>query len=153
LFADDTSVFVSNGNSGTVTVLDASTGKKINDVAVGPGPRGIVSSGSAVWGATHGDDMGSRIVNGARVKKIKVGKNPAQLAFGDSAVWVTNKDSNTVTRIQIGGAGDFKTKTIKVGKAPFGIAFGAGFVWVTLSGQDEVVRLDPDSGKVVGDPI
>jgi serine/threonine-protein kinase len=154
LAVDDTSVFVSNGNAGTVTVLDASSGNRIgDDIAVGPGPRGIASNGSAVWVATMGDDSVSRIVGGTVVKKIKVGDNPAQLAFGGAALWVTNKDSGTVTRIAIGGGNDFKSKTIDVGKEPFGIAFGEGYVWVTLSGEDKVVRLDPKTGKVTGAPI
>jgi YVTN family beta-propeller protein len=32
-------------------------------------------------------------------------------------------------------------------------AFGAGYVWVTNSGDDTVMRLDPATGKQVGDPI
>lgn len=42
---------------------------------------------------------------------------------------------------------------VEVGDAPFGIGFGEGYVWVTNSGDDTVMRLDPRSGEVVGEPI
>jgi hypothetical protein len=76
------------------------------------------------------------------------------LAVDDSNVWVAQGDTGEVVRI------DRKTRdvtaTVDVGGHYAGIAIGEGFVWVfTGNGTDRgwVTRIDPDSGKVVGDRI
>jgi YVTN family beta-propeller protein len=153
--ADQNTVFVANGaaGDGTITVLDARSGKPVGDpIQVGGELRGIASSGSAVWVADRRSNTVKRIISNRVVKTIKVGKNPASVAFGANALWVTNKDSDTVSRIDLGGAGK-KVTTIKVGKQPFGATFGDGFAWITNSGDDTVMRLDPQTGKQVGKPI
>jgi YVTN family beta-propeller protein len=151
--ADESSVFVANGGDGTVSVLDARTGKPVGaPIEVGGVLRGIVSSGSAVWVADKRAGVVKRIVNGRVVKEIPVGHNPVQVAFGNQALWVTNKDDDTVSRIDLREQGNTK-KSIAVGAQPFGIAFGEGFAWVTNSKSNNVMRLDPDSGKPVGTPI
>jgi serine/threonine-protein kinase len=40
-------------------------------------------------------------------------------------------------------------KTIDVGPEPRGVAAGFGSVWVAVGGADSVVRIDPQSGKVI----
>ncbi len=153
--ADESSVFVANGEpgDGTISVLDARSGKPVGDpIQVGGELRGIASSGSAIWVADKSTNTVKRIVNNRVVKTIKVGKNPVSVAFGANALWVTNKESDTVSRVDLSGSGN-KVRTIRVGEEPYGAAFGAGFAWITNVADNTVMRLDPKTGKVVGDPI
>jgi YVTN family beta-propeller protein len=151
--ADQSSVFVANSGDGTVSVLDARTGKPVGGpIKVGGVPRGIVSSGSAVWVTDKQAGVVKRLVNGRVVKQIPVGRTPVGIAFGNQALWVTNKDGDTVSRIDLSGQGN-GVKSIPVGNQPYGIAFGEGFAWVVNSKSNNVMRLDPDSGQPVGNPI
>jgi DNA-binding beta-propeller fold protein YncE len=43
--------------------------------------------------------------------------------------------------------------TIPVGDRPLGITVGEGYVWAANQGDGTVTRIDPDSGRVAGDPI
>jgi serine/threonine-protein kinase len=153
LTADESSVFVANSGDGTVTVLDARTGKPAGaPIKVGGVLRGIVSSGSAVWVADRRAGVVKRIVHDRVVKRIPVGRTPVGIAFGDQALWVTNRDDDTVSRIDLSGQGN-TVKSIPVGREPYGIAFGEGFAWVTNSKSNNVMRLDPATGQPVGKPI
>jgi YVTN family beta-propeller protein len=151
--ADQSSVFVANSGDGTVSVLDARTGKPVGGpIKVGGVPRGIVSSGSAVWVTDKQAGAVKRIVNGRVVKQIPVGRTPVGIAFGNQALWVANKDGDTVSRIDLSGQAN-GVKTIPVGNQPYGIAFGEGFAWVVNSKSNNVMRLDPNTGAPVGSPI
>jgi YVTN family beta-propeller protein len=152
--ADDSSVFVSNGAGTKVTVLDARTGERAGaSIRVCRQPRGIVAGGTATWVVCKSGGAVRRIVNGQVTRTIAVGENPVGIAIGGNALWVTNRDSGTVSRIDLSSPEGGEAKTIEVGSEPFGIAFGEGFAWVTLSGEDKLLRLDPETGEPVGDPI
>ena len=149
---DENSVFVSNARAGTVSVIDARAGTPIGPpIRVGGFPRGIASSGTAVWVANSDDNNVDRIVNGQVIKTIPVGRQPTGVAVGANAVWVANQGDDTVSRIDLGQ--NAKVKTIRVGKAPFAIAFGLGSAWVTNRRDDTVTRLDGSTGEPIGKPI
>ena len=153
LTADENSVFVANGGDGTVTVIDARSAKVAGrPIRVGGVLRGIVSSGTATWVVDNKGGAVKRIVNSRVTTTIPVGDNPVEVAFGNKALWVTNKNDDTVSRIDLRGQGN-KEKSIPVGKQPQGIAFGEGFAWVTNAKSNNVMRLDQNTGEVVGQPI
>ena len=45
------------------------------------------------------------------------------------------------------------SRTVKVGNRPFGLGVGEGGVWVANTDDDQVRRLDPRSGRPLGEPI
>jgi streptogramin lyase len=57
-------------------------------------------------------------------------------------VWVSNRFSNTVTRIRVSDGGQ---SVVPVGAGPKGIAVGEGAVWVAASQADEITRINPQS--------
>ena len=66
------------------------------------------------------------------------------VAVGSDAVWFTDREANTVTRVDPTGL----LTTIPVGHGPSAIAIGAGAVWVADSLDDRVVRIDPSTRAV-----
>jgi DNA-binding beta-propeller fold protein YncE len=81
--------------------------------------------------------------------RIAVGRLPFTVGFGYGSAWVLNMESNSLSVIR---AGSNKAQTIPLplgaGDAALGLAVGAGGVWV-VSRDGDVVRVDPDSGRVV----
>jgi DNA-binding beta-propeller fold protein YncE len=74
------------------------------------------------------------------------GADPLVTAFGFGALWVANSDDASVSVIR---PGDPKPLTIHVDPKPFGIATGFGSVWVGSNAANDVLRIDPDTFKVV----
>jgi YVTN family beta-propeller protein len=61
---------------------------------------------------------------------IEIGSDPSGIAVGEGAVWVTDRDDNTLSRI------DLETRAVKavpVDPSPMGVATGDGVVWVASS--------------------
>jgi DNA-binding beta-propeller fold protein YncE len=44
-------------------------------------------------------------------------------------------------------------RRIALASEPHGLAFGSGFVWVALYHQSTIVRVDPDTNRILGPPI
>jgi hypothetical protein len=85
-------------------------------------------------------------------RTIRVGSGPCALAFGDGHVWVTNRLSNTVTKIRI--ADGSVAGTYAVGDWPVSIAWAAQAIWVAnhkwLPGEySTLMKIDPTSGRVL----
>jgi len=93
---------------------------------------------------------------------IQAGIQAEDIAFGDGALWVTtvgsgdlgaSSDTDAVSRI------DPETSevlaTVKVPRGPMSVAFTPEAVWVVNFGQsgDTVIRIDPKTNQIIGDPI
>ena len=93
---------------------------------------------------------------------IQPGIHVEDIALGEGALWVTTvgsgdlgapNDSDAVSRI------DPETSetraTIKVSRGPMSLAFTPRAVWVVNFGMngDTVVRIDPQTDQITGDPI
>jgi YVTN family beta-propeller protein len=61
------------------------------------------------------------------------------LAVGRDAVWITNRASDTVTRLDVATG---KLELVPVGRAPSGVAIGGGAVWVANEESSTVTRID-----------
>jgi YVTN family beta-propeller protein len=87
--------------------------------------------------------------NGLEPNPISVGVDPAAVTLGFGSIWVANRGSGTVSRIQLGAAGQpARVRTITVGERPVDIAAGEGAVWVANAGGHTVSRIDPATGTV-----
>jgi YVTN family beta-propeller protein len=150
------SVWVANAGDGTVTRIEASSGRVIGDpIRVGGRPTDLAVADGVVWVTNFDDatvtriDAASQTVTG---DPIQVGRRPRSLAIGDGSVWVTNAGDGTVTRIDA-TTGTVTGAPIPVGTDPREVAFGAGAVWVTNAADDTVTRIDPKTAAATGDPI
>jgi YVTN family beta-propeller protein len=92
---------------------------------------------------------------------IRTGIQAEDIAFGEGALWVTivgsgdlgvPNDTDAVSRI------DPETgetlATIKVSRGPMSLAFTPEAVWVVNFGlSDTVIRVDPNTNQIIGEPI
>ena len=89
---------------------------------------------------------------GKLVAHVAVGSRPTLIAYDGSArrrwVWVANADDQTLSRI------DPTTRkpngpVISLGATPAGLAVGFGSVWVLDRDVPQLLRIDPDIGRVL----
>jgi YVTN family beta-propeller protein len=139
-------LWVANSGANTISKVDPSSGQ-IQTITVGQNPYGLAVGGDAVWITNRGDGTIQRInpVNGRVDRAIEVGANPKGIAIANGAEWVANSEDGTVSQV-VGGV---EERTIEVGSEPRGVAAGFDSVWVTVGGGDRVVRIDPETAKVV----
>ena len=146
------SVWVANSGDDTVSRIDPDTGATLAEIRVGRRPAGLRVGEGSVWVTNVDSDTVSRIdPDTERVQTIEVGDAPAGVAVGEGGVWVANSQDGTVTRI-LPASGEV-AQTIRVGTRPRGVAAGSGSVWVANSSDDTVSQIDPDTYRVVGEPI
>lgn len=167
---DGDTVWVASRSDGTVRQL-TDRGMSVGpSVAAGDEPAGMIVAGDFVWVANAGDGTVTRISRdtGEVVGSVDVGSVPVGLAVGFGSVWVANSGDGSVARLdpETGALGGFvggRAETAydrvtadggeRVGYGPISLAVGERSVWVVNSLEREVVRIDPLSNRVVGDPI
>ena len=133
-------VYVTNLDDDTVSVIDASTRTVTATVPVGKDPNGVaVDPGThTVYVANDGDNAVSVIDGSTRTvtATVPVGKNPVGVAVdpGTHTVYVANGHASTVSVID--GSTRTVTATVPVGSFPNGVAVDPGThtVYVTNSG-------------------
>jgi YVTN family beta-propeller protein len=95
-------------------------------------------------------------------KPIQPGIQAEDIAFGDGSLWVTTvasgdlgapSDTDSVSRVDP-ETGEVLS-TVKVPRAPMSVAFTPKAVWVVNFGQngDTIMRIDPGTNQIVGEPI
>ncbi len=144
-----------------VVTLIASKGEVGEDaVAAGPPTRvrlpgsaeGLGVGGGYLWVTSPSDSGGhdtvSRIDLRTRqlVSSVRVGKLPLFVAFGYGSAWVTNYKGDSVSVVRPGSS---RAETFEVGGGPLGVAAGAGAVWVVTFWFRELVRIDPETRRVL----
>jgi YVTN family beta-propeller protein len=148
LAAGDGSVWVTNGDAGTVARIDPRTRAVVETLPVGSSPSGIAVGAGAVWVANNLGQSVSRVdpaVNRV-VQTIAVGNGPEGVAVGEGAVWVANGSDGTLTRIDpVSGE---VVDTVALGAGATDVTAGAGSVWVSDETGDRVFRVDPGSDQV-----
>jgi YVTN family beta-propeller protein len=124
------------------------------NMTLGNGFLWVISNGSIVRINLKTNEIVGEAI-GASVR-------PEDIAFGDGSLWVTTvasgdlgapSESDAVSRIDP-ESGEILT-TIKVNRGPMSLAFTPEGVWVVNFGMsgDTVVRIDPQTDQIVGDPI
>ena len=152
-------VYVANGGSNSLTVLDGATDKVVGNVTVGTQPEGIAydSSNGYLYVDLYGDSgLGHlsdvTVVNGATnsvVGSVPVGMYPLGIAYDPSNgdIYVANAWSNNVTVID--GASDTVVGSITVGAVPSGLTVGDSNVYVANQGSSNVTVIDAATNSVV----
>jgi YVTN family beta-propeller protein len=114
--------------------------------------EGLGVGGGYLWVTSPSDNGGgdtvSRIDLRTRklVSSVRVGKLPAFVTFGYGSAWVTNYRGDSVSVMRPGSS---RAETFEVGSGPLGVAAGAGGVWVVTFWFNEVVRIDPETRRVL----
>jgi YVTN family beta-propeller protein len=100
---DDQLAFVTNGASGTVTVVNLIQSRVVQSITVGTEPRGcaLTSDGSVLYVANHTDGTVSIISTAVLqvVGTVKVGRNPTAIAITDKGTASISDDTVFVTEI------------------------------------------------------
>lgn len=152
---DESKFYVTNTVSGSVSVVERSTGV-VKILATGPGTEGIAISpdGKEVWAASRTDAKISVIstATDAIVASFPTGgKSPKRLAFSPdgSQVWVTNSGGNQVTVFDAHSRELLSSLTTD--KDPSGVYFsGDGHrAYVTNSAANVLTIIDAQARKVV----
>lgn len=150
------SVWVLNADDQTVSRVDPASRVVVATRAVGGTPTGITFGAGSVWvaagfGLTSGAEGSVLELDPATNelgRPIAVGNGLSGITFGYGSIWVTNKNDNTVVRLDPDTGG---ITTIPVAAGPEGIAVGGGSVWVAASLTPILVRIDPETNRVANE--
>ncbi len=121
-------LWVSDGNTNLVTLVDLSTGSVLRSIPVGTYPGGIAFDPSN--GDLYVADYGSNnvtVINGqtdTTTASIPVGTSPVDVALDRGDLWVSNYGSSSLSDINT--TTGTVTHTIATGTSPYGLAVDAG---------------------------
>jgi len=160
--AGNAGVWATRPDAGEVVRIDPSTNEIAAEIPLEGFPQGIAIGFGSVWvafsdppdGANGGvariDPRSNEIV-----RTILVPNLPEYVATGARGVWVTS-NNGTISEVDPGTNQLVETIRITDGGRTV-VAVGGGSVWaaeITGPGEEaSVVRIDPQTGEVVGEPI
>ncbi|ATW04491.1 YncE family protein [Sphingorhabdus sp. YGSMI21] len=156
---DKSRAFVSNMQSGTVSVLDLLAGKKIADLPAGTEPEGlaITPDGASVWVADRRGDV-LRVFDARSLKElaaIETGKFPIRVAIspdgttaitsnlGDGALGLYDVATRKATG-SIGVSGEAGSQQVTILFSPDGKK-----LYVAETGPDTIAEVDLAAGEVI----
>jgi YVTN family beta-propeller protein len=118
-------IYVTNSQSGTVSVIDSNTGT-VKNIRVGasPGYIAVDSNHNKIYVANQDSNTVSVIDgnNDTQTKQISVGETPRYILIFEGKIYVANLNSNTVSVIY--ASNDTKGHDIAVGSGPIYMALG-----------------------------
>jgi YVTN family beta-propeller protein len=152
---NETKFYVTNTVSGSVSVIDRSTGEA-KVISTGPGTEGIAISpdGKEVWAASRLDDK-IEIISTATDKIVATflsgGKGPKRMDFtpDGTQVWVTNPGSNQTTVF------DARAReliaTLVLSKSPSGVYISSDGrrAYITNAVANELTSIDVATRKIL----
>jgi YVTN family beta-propeller protein len=144
-----TSIYVSNYNSGSMSVINAST-DAVNNLSNGGGSsiQGAVYYDGGVWESSDNTDYVTEVSpsTGATMASINVGQNTYGITSGGGYIWVAS--GYNVYRIN--SSTDVVTTYTTLDSALTGIVYENGYVWAVSNWtNDLVVELNASTGAVV----
>lgn len=152
-----TRLYVSNGGSSTVSVIDTATNKEITRVTVGSQPSGLAVSpdGTRLYALNRYNDRVTviRTADNVVIGTATVGDSPRNVVVSPDGqrIYVSNFNSGTVTVLNTAGTTPVFVKTITVGTQPDGIAMTKdGSLVYVANGRDTVSVIDTRSNTVIG---
>jgi YVTN family beta-propeller protein len=126
------SVWVTSASTGSVTRIDARSGRVVEPIGTGTGADAVAVGDQAVWIANSLDGTVTRVdpaTNSVRAA-IPVGDGPNGIATAAGAVWVSNGLAGTLSRID--PVRDTVVQTVKTGSRPAGVALDSGALFVPV---------------------
>ncbi len=133
-----------------VARIDADTMKVTAMIPVEPAAASVRYGFGHVWVVNPGQDLVQKIDPATErvVQTADTGDTPRFFDVGLGAVWTLDQGDGTVTRVDPRSG---KTSIIEAGVPGGGgdLAVGGGWVWARGGGNPLLVRIDPNSLKVV----
>lgn len=148
LAAGANSIWVANYSSDDVTRIDAATGAVQETIPVGNSPYDIAFADGAAWTTDNGSGTVSRI-DATTMKRstIEVGRLPVGITGTKGNVWATTSGGEVV---RINTTRKAVTGRYRVGFDAGWTASTGSMLWVTVPSDSAVVRIDPATGRVMG---
>jgi DNA-binding beta-propeller fold protein YncE len=150
--ADDTAVWVHNGDDGTLLRIDPRTNRIVATIPVGRGQGGVAIGQGAVWVANPKDGTVSRVnpqTNTVVATVALAGKSATNvsLAASPGAVWATDNDNDALARIDPKTNKVIATIPNQIGASD--VAYGASSTWSCDRGDSKgLTRLNPQTNQV-----
>jgi YVTN family beta-propeller protein len=154
-------VWVFSSTPGTLTKIDPNTGTVRSTspriVARGTSNQdyaGLAIAGSLVLVPSPAENALVRIdasTNRPAGPAIDVGTGPSRVGVAFGSAWVANLDGASVTRVDLRTGKSLAE--IPVGGLPVAVVGGGGVVWVADQRGGALVRIDPATNAVTGEPI
>jgi YVTN family beta-propeller protein len=159
--ADGKRAFVTNVQSGTVSVLDVASGRKLRDIPTGRGAEGIAMTpdGKEVWVCNRAADTLSVIDTGTLevLSTLPCPGSPLRVAIasdGASAL-VALPRTREIARFDVAGRTELSRRKLDLGAAgegsvPVGLLISpdGATTWVTATGADVVAVVDTTTLEV-----
>jgi outer membrane protein assembly factor BamB len=148
-------VWLTNGQTGVVTGVDADSGAITQQIDVNPNPetdrydQNLIADESFLW-ATGADQTLVKIdpIDGTVLERIDIGRLIYRMALRGDDIWITSLDiTSSVVRVD-SNTGEVTFNEYMSGW-PGGLAATDDSVWVTPYQQGRLVRLDPDTGAPI----
>jgi len=119
--------------------INPDTNHVVDSFTTPPVPVDVAVGAHAVWIASEGDDVVTRIdpTTPSSQTPITVGDRPTAIAYGYDSVWVACKGDGTVWRIDPATTPPKVVAHWKLGASPEDIAVGAGAVWTAVYSEVE----------------
>jgi DNA-binding SARP family transcriptional activator/DNA-binding beta-propeller fold protein YncE len=114
--------------------------------------EGLAVGGGYLWVTSPSDSGGRDTVFQIDLRtrrlaaSLPVGHLPLFVAFGYGSAWVSNYRGDSVSVVRPGSS---RPETISVPGGPLGIAAGGGAIWVVTFWSNELVRIDPETRRVL----
>ena len=114
--------------------------------------EGLAVGGGYLWVTSPSDSGGRDTVfqidlrTRRVVSSLPVGTLPLYAAFGYGSAWISNYKGDSVSVVRPGSE---RPETIEVSGGPLGIAAGGGAIWVVTFWSRELVRIDPETRRVL----
>jgi len=131
-------------NGGTITVLDALTGHRLDEIRIGASPDALAYGADSLWAM---DALGNEVIrvdpgSDRVIARIPLPGNLKDIAAGDGGVWVLDQVAGTAT--QIDPDSNSPDAPVGLGPDPTAIAVGLGSAWVADAQTGDLYRIDPE---------
>uniref|UniRef100_UPI0034E1DD11 beta-propeller fold lactonase family protein n=1 Tax=Mycobacterium sp. OAE908 TaxID=2817899 RepID=UPI0034E1DD11 len=153
-------LYVSNGGSSTVSVINTATNTEITRVTVGSQPSGLAVSpdDSRVYALSRYTDKVTviRTSDNVVIGSATVGDSPRGVVVSPDGkrIYVSNYNSGTVTVLDTSGNTPVFVKTLTVGTQPEGIAMTKdGSLVYVANGKDTVSVIDTRTNTILGPAV
>lgn len=137
-------------DSGTLTRIDVTSGRVIDNIAVRPKSHAVIAAFNAIWVSSAGAGTVSRIdpKSNSIVGEVPVHSLPRFLVASDEAVWVLSQGDGTLERVDPLTNTVVATVEVNVPGEGGDLAVGEHYVWV--SGEHvPLTQIDPRNNRVV----
>jgi class 3 adenylate cyclase/DNA-binding beta-propeller fold protein YncE len=149
----ESSIWVANVGSSTVSRIDPDTGVQLTIGGVGR-PSGLAYEGGAdrLWVL---DGLANKLTlvdsrTGAVLESFR--QSGRGIGYGAGAIWIADEITESVVVIDPASRQVIDTIALPAGSAPVAVAVADEAVWVAAKGTSSVHRIDPATRRLVGGP-